>query len=140
MSRTLTPVIPVILCGGAGTRLWPVSRQLLPKQFHALVGDQSLLQQTVARLSGLASCAAPIIVCNSEQRFLAAEQLRACGTLPAEIVLEPVGRNTAPAEAVAAHAALAADPQACLLVLAADHSIADVPAFHRAIGTAQALA
>ena len=143
MSRTLTPVIPltpVILCGGAGTRLWPVSRQLLPKQFHALVGEQSLLQQTVGRLSGLAACAAPIIVCNSEQRFLAAEQLRACGTLPAAIVLEPVGRNTAPAVAVAAHAALAADPQASLLVLAADHSIADVPAFHRAIGTAHALA
>ncbi len=136
MSPTL---VPVILCGGAGSRLWPVSRQLLPKQFHSLVGEQSLLQQTAGRLAGLA-CTAPLMVCNSAQRFLAAEQLRACGIVPAAMLLEPVSRNTAPAVAVAAHSALARDPEATLLVLAADHSIADVPAFHRAIGTAQALA
>jgi mannose-1-phosphate guanylyltransferase/mannose-6-phosphate isomerase len=136
---------PVILSGGAGTRLWPLSRELYPKQLLALTGPRTLLQQTVLRLEGLAS-APPVIVCNEAHRFLVAEQLRQLKVAARATILEPFGRNTAPAIALAAHAALkgiAADANAVdpvLLVLPADHVIRDVPAFQRAarIGLAAA--
>jgi mannose-1-phosphate guanylyltransferase/mannose-6-phosphate isomerase len=131
---------PVILSGGAGTRLWPLSRELYPKQLLALTGTRTMLQQTVLRLEGLAA-AAPVVVCNEAHRFLVAEQLRQLRITPRATVLEPFGRNTAPAIALAAHAALrgagsdgSADP--VLLVLPADHVIRDVPAFQRAVRVA----
>ncbi|MHB1828466.1 MAG: mannose-1-phosphate guanylyltransferase/mannose-6-phosphate isomerase [Steroidobacteraceae bacterium] len=128
---------PIILSGGAGTRLWPLSRELYPKQLLALTGERTLIQQTALRLEGL-SAAAPVVVCNEAHRFLVAEQLRQIGIEPAAMVLEPVGRNTAPAIALAAQAALAAaradDP--LLLVLPADHVIRDVPAFQKAVRAA----
>jgi mannose-1-phosphate guanylyltransferase/mannose-6-phosphate isomerase len=131
---------PVILSGGAGTRLWPLSRELYPKQLLALLGERTMLQQTALRLEGLGA-AQPVIVCNEAHRFLVAEQLRQLGIEPQAIVLEPMGRNTAPAIALAAHAALkAAGPKATadplLLVLPADHVIRDVPAFHQAVHAA----
>jgi mannose-1-phosphate guanylyltransferase / mannose-6-phosphate isomerase len=131
---------PVILSGGAGTRLWPLSRELYPKQLLALTGERTMIQQTALRLEGLAA-AAPVVVCNEAHRFLVAEQLRQLGIEPQAIVLEPVGRNTAPAIALAAHAALkAAGPKAVvdplLLVLPADHVIRDVPTFHKAVQAA----
>src|SRR5688572_10231254 len=92
---------PVILSGGSGTRLWPLSRELYPKQLLPLVGEKSMLQETVQRLSGL-DAGGPIVVCNDAHRFLVAEQLRLMGAQPAAIILEPVGRNTAPAIALAA--------------------------------------
>ena len=127
-------IIPVILSGGAGTRLWPLSRELYPKQFLPLAGEHSLLQQTVLRLEGLGELAPPLVVCNEEHRFLVAEQLRAAGVHDAEILLEPAGRNTAPAVALAALRSLArGDHDAVLLVLPSDHVIADAPAFRRAV-------
>lgn len=94
-------ITPIILCGGSGTRLWPLSRELYPKQLLALTGSETLLQQTVIRLKGLKGVGAPIIVCNEEHRFLVAEQLRQVAIEPEAIILEPDGRNTAPAAAVA---------------------------------------
>jgi mannose-1-phosphate guanylyltransferase/mannose-6-phosphate isomerase len=122
--------------GGAGSRLWPMSRQLLPKQFLPLVSERTMLQETVERLRGLAGVAPPTVVSNSEHRFLVAEQLRAIGAPPRAQILEPVGRNTAPAVAVAALALERADPDALMLVLPADHLIRDVETFHLAIGRA----
>jgi mannose-1-phosphate guanylyltransferase/mannose-6-phosphate isomerase len=116
-------LIPVILSGGSGTRMWPLSRAAYPKQFLALNGGESLLQQTLLRLTGMVDVARPIIVSNAEQRFLVAEQLRAIGQVPASIVLEPCGRNTAPAVAIAALLALRTDPDATLLVLPSDHAV-----------------
>ena len=131
-------LIPVILSGGAGTRLWPLSRELYPKQLLPLVGTHTMLQDTVRRLQGL-EVAEPLIVCNDAHRFLVAEQLRQIGVAPRAILLEPVGRNTAPAIALAAHAALGEDAgDHLLLVLPADHVIRDVPAFHRAVQAAAA--
>jgi len=132
---------PVILSGGAGTRLWPLSRELYPKQLLPLTGVRTMLQQTVLRLEGL-SAAPPVIVCNEAHRFLVAEQLRQLRLTARATILEPFGRNTAPAIALAAHAALkgigadgnAVDP--VLLVLPADHVIRDVPAFQRAVRVA----
>jgi len=133
-------LVPVILSGGAGTRLWPLSRELYPKQLLPLVGPRTLLQDTVQRLAGLET-APPVVVCNEAHRFLVAEQLRAIGCPPGAIVLEPAGRNTAPAIALAAHAALAADQgDGLLLVLPADHVIRDVAAFQTAIAGAAAAA
>ena len=136
-------IIPVVLSGGSGTRLWPLSRASYPKQFLALAGEQSLIQQTVARARA-ATQAPPIVVCSAEHRFLVAEQLRALGITAgpdgARIVLEPLARNTAPAVAVAALLAAEADPESQLLVLAADHAIADVPGFAAAIGSASGVA
>jgi mannose-1-phosphate guanylyltransferase/mannose-6-phosphate isomerase len=128
---------PVILSGGAGTRLWPVSRELHPKQLLALTSSRTMLQETAARLAGVADVAAPVVVCNEAHRFLVAEQLRQLGTTPAAIILEPIGRNTAPAIALAARAAMAAAGEgALMLVLPADHVIRDVAAFQRAVSTA----
>lgn len=128
---------PVILSGGAGTRLWPLSRELHPKQLLALTSSRTMLQETAARLAGMPSVAGPVVVCNESHRFLVAEQMRQLGTKPAAIVLEPVGRNTAPAIALAAHAALAsAGEGAVMLVLPADHVVRDVEAFQAAVSAA----
>ena len=131
---------PVILSGGSGTRLWPVSRSLYPKQLLPLVSDNSLLQETARRLAGRPGIAAPLVICNSDHRFIIAEQLRAIAVEPADIVLEPVGRNTAPAVAVAALAIQKQDPEGVLAVLPADHAIADSDGFARAIHHAAGLA
>ncbi|SDI18025.1 mannose-1-phosphate guanylyltransferase [Pseudomonas flavescens] len=129
-------MIPVILSGGNGSRLWPLSRQLNPKQFLPIADDSlSMLQATIQRLEGL-QVSQPCLICNEEHRFLAAEQLRALGIENASILLEPVGRNTAPAVALAAIKALEKEHDPVLLVLAADHLIKDVSAFHRAVETA----
>ena len=125
-------LIPVILSGGVGSRLWPVSREAFPKQFQVLGGDQSMLLETATRLTGI-EASAPIIVCNEEHRFLVAEQLRTSGAEASAIVLEPVGRNTAPAVAVAALKALEVSDDAVLLVLPADHLIKDTNAFQSAV-------
>lgn len=129
-------MIPVILSGGNGSRLWPLSRQLNPKQFLPIADDSlSMLQATIRRLDGL-QVSQPCLICNEEHRFLAAEQLRTLGIENASILLEPVGRNTAPAVALAAIKALEKEHDPVLLVLAADHLIKDVDAFHRAVETA----
>ena len=127
-------LVPVILSGGAGTRLWPLSRELMPKQMLKLTSERTLLQETALRAGGQ-----PIIVCNQEHRFIVAEQMREVGIEPRAIVIEPCGRNTAPAVAVAAHLA-ADDPQAMLLVMPSDHLVRDTAAFRAAIDKAVPLA
>ena len=112
-------IVPVILSGGSGTRLWPVSRESFPKQLWPLISDRSLIQETALRATG-AGFAAPIVVCNHEHRFLIAEQLRLAGIEGARIVLEPVGRNSAPAIAAAALLQAETDPDAVLWMMAAD--------------------
>ena len=136
----MTPIVPVLLSGGSGTRLWPLSRETHPKQFQPLVGEGSLLQATWRRIEGLPGIAAPIVVANEEHRFMVAEQLRQLRVSPAALLLEPVGRNTAPAIAVAALQALAGGGDPLLLVLPSDHVIRDVPAFHAAVQAATAAA
>jgi len=128
-------IVPVVLSGGAGTRLWPLSREAYPKQFIPLLEEKSLFQATVCRLEGLTDCTAPLFVCNDQHRFLVAEQLRQLAVTPAAIVLEPVGRNTAPAVACAALQAGGSD--ALLLVLPADHVIVDTAAFQAAVMAAK---
>lgn len=138
---------PVILSGGSGTRLWPLSRELYPKQLLALTGTNTMLQETVLRLDGLGA-SPPVIVCNEAHRFLVAEQVRQLNVTPRTTLLEPFGRNTAPAIALAAHAALASESGSkgtheagpVLLVLPADHLIRDVPAFQQAVRHALAAA
>lgn len=125
-------LLPVIMAGGTGSRLWPLSRELCPKQFLTLLGEHSMLQQTVERLDGL-DAAYPLVICNEEHRFLVAEQLRQTGKLAGNIILEPAGRNTAPAIALAALTATAKGDDHLLLVLSADHVIQNTPAFHEAI-------
>ncbi|MCG5534301.1 mannose-1-phosphate guanylyltransferase/mannose-6-phosphate isomerase [Halorhodospira sp. 9621] len=129
---------PVIMAGGSGTRLWPASRELYPKQFLPLLGEESMLQQTVRRLEGLPH-ATPLFVCNEEHRFLAAEQLRQCGLESAPLLLEPEGRNTAPAIALAALHSTRNGDDPLLLVLAADHAMDDTTAFQEAVDKAAAL-
>jgi len=127
-------LVPVILSGGAGTRLWPLSRELMPKQLLALTGERTMLQETAARLAGFPDVTGPIVVCNEAHRFVVAEQLREMELAPNAILLEPEGRNTAPAIALAAHAALATvGEDALLLVLPADHTLSDLGAFQAAI-------
>jgi len=125
-------ILPVILSGGSGTRLWPLSRQAFPKQFLPLMGEDSLFQDTLARLSGLADMAKPLVICNQDHRFLVAEQLHKMD-LEADIMLEPEGRNTAPAVACAAHHAAAIDPKTVLLVLPSDHVISQPENFLAAV-------
>jgi len=132
-------MIPVILSGGSGSRLWPLSRKLYPKQFIDLVSEHTLFQETLLRLRGL-PIEEPIIVCNEEHRFTAAENLQQIDIQAASIVLEPVGRNTAPAIAAAAHVALQSDKDAVLLVLPADHKIGDVDGFQKVVLEANKLA
>ena len=138
-TQSRTELQPVILAGGSGTRLWPVSRSHYPKQFLPLTGEQTLLQQTAERLDGLGA-SAPLVLANVEHRFLAAEQLRAAGVEHARIVLEPEGRNTAPAIALAALQAQAEGRDPLLLILAADHHIGDPEAFQAAVARAMTLA
>jgi len=129
-------LIPVILSGGSGTRLWPLSRELYPKQLLPLVGDHTMLQETAKRVEGIPDVGPPVVVCNESHRFMVAEQLRELTVPPAAIVLEPVGRNTAPAVAVAAMVALEGRPDdddPVLLVLPADHVILDVASFRDAV-------
>ncbi len=123
---------PVLLSGGVGSRLWPVSREAYPKQFLPLAGSETMLVDTLHRVAGLAD-SAPMVICNEEHRFIVAEQLRDSGRGPGDIVLEPAGRNTAPAVAVAALKAVEAEPDAVLLVLPADHLIRDTAAFRAAV-------
>ena len=134
-------LLPVIMSGGSGSRLWPQSRSLYPKQFLPLVNERSMLQNTIARLDGLADIGKPLLIANEDHRFLVAEQLRQMGREAEAIILEPVGRNTAPAVALAALKALASgDNEPLLLVLAADHVIQDEAAFHHAIEAAMPVA
>lgn len=128
-------VTPVILSGGSGTRLWPLSREAHPKQFLPVIGEHSLLQATALRLQGL-NASAPIIVANETHRFLVAEQLQALGIKASALLLEPIGRNTAPAIAAAAYQALASDADAVLLVMPSDHAIRDVQGFQAAVAQA----
>jgi mannose-1-phosphate guanylyltransferase/mannose-6-phosphate isomerase len=129
-------IIPVILSGGDGTRLWPLSRKQYPKQYLPLVSNNTMLQETILRLNGLDNLADPIIVCNADHRFLVAEQCRQIDITKPTILLESVGRNTAPAIAAAALQSLTQTDDAVLLVLSADHVIQDIKAFHQAINIA----
>ena len=132
-------LIPVLLSGGVGSRLWPVSRESYPKQFLPLASEQSMLQETLARLDGI-DTASPIVVCTEEHRFVVAEQLRQLNCKAGTIILEPMGRNTAAAAAVAAICAQKNDPNAILLILSADHLIENVEAFRHSVRAALPLA
>lgn len=132
-------ILPIILAGGSGSRLWPMSRSNYPKQFLSLDGKLTMLQQTLQRLDGL-NAQPPMVVCNEEHRFITAEQIRQLGITHSGIFLEPMGRNTAPAIALAAFKALENDDDPCLLVLPADHVIDDNETFQRSIKCAKALA
>lgn len=132
----MSTIVPVLLSGGSGTRLWPLSREMHPKQFLPLVGTDTMLQATWLRAAPLAGDAGPIVVANEAHRFVVAEQLQQVGATPAAIVLEPVGRNTAPAIAAAALEALRDTPDAVLLVLPSDHVVQIPEAFHAAVRAA----
>ncbi len=129
-------IVPVILSGGAGTRLWPLSREQYPKQLLPLMGELTMLQETVRRLDGLPELEDPLVVCNDDHRFMVAEQMRQIDCQPSAIILEPVGRNTAPAVAVAALQATKDGKDPYLLVLPADHVIGDAEALCRTIAAA----
>ena len=128
-------IIPVILAGGSGTRLWPLSRKLHPKQFIELIGETTLFQEAILRLPELVE--KPLVICNEEHRFLTAEQLRQIDRSASSIILEPVGKNTAPAIALAALKSINNNENVILLVLSADHLIQDVGKFHQAIESAK---
>lgn len=131
----LSAITPVILSGGSGSRLWPLSRQALPKQLLALVGERTMIQETALRAHG-AAFAAPTVICGQDHRFLIAEQLRAAGITDARIVLEPAGRNTAPAAAIAALMVAQDDPDGLLLLMPSDHVVARPDAFTAAVAIA----
>ena len=133
------PVVPVILSGGSGTRLWPVSRESFPKQFWPLLSDRSMIEETARRAIG-PGFAPPIVVCNQDHRFIVAEHLRHAGIAGGRILLEPMGRNSAPAVAAAAILAAETDPDAVLWMMAADAAISDLPALHRLLAAAVAAA
>jgi mannose-1-phosphate guanylyltransferase/mannose-6-phosphate isomerase len=132
-------IYPVILSGGAGTRLWPLSRAVMPKQLLPLVTDKTMLQETALRVRNWSGLMAPLVVCGNDHRFLVAEQLREVGITPHGILLEPVGRNTAPAVTAAARHLVASDPDAIMLVLPADHVIEKNEAFRVAVERASRL-
>lgn len=139
IQKDIDMLFPIIMAGGTGTRLWPLSRGNYPKQFIPLCGEYSMLQETLLRLKGL-NHQPPMVICNEDNRFITAEQLKQLQHLPglsaAQILLEPVGRNTAPAIALAAFTAVAKGDDPLLLVLAADHVIQNIPAFHAAVAQA----
>ena len=135
MADAARPIVPVVLAGGVGSRLWPVSRSFLPKQFHRLLDDNSFLQNTLLRAQAVTE-QAPIIVCNEEHRFLVAEQCREVDVACDQIILEPEGRNSAPAIALAAWQAVKEQPDAILMVLTSDHLVSDQQAFAEAVATA----
>ena len=126
-------IVPVILSGGSGTRLWPLSRAMRPKQLLSMVSNYTMIQDTVTRLTGLTELVDPIIVCNEEHRFTIAEQMREVDIHPSAIILEPFGKNTAPAVAISALQSQKVDKDPVLLVLPADHVIANKTAFHEAV-------
>ena len=132
-------ITPVILSGGSGTRLWPLSREAHPKQFLPILGEHSLLQATALRLAGI-NASAPIVVANESHRFLVAEQLQQINLKASALLLEPVARNTAPAIAVAAYQALSVDSEAILLVMPSDHVITDQAGFQAAVAQACSIA
>ena len=136
-----SPLLPVVMAGGTGSRLWPLSRELYPKQFLVLDGELSMLQATIMRLEDL-HCTSPLVICNEQHRFVVAEQLRNINKLTHNILLEPVGRNTAPAVALAALSSLRnnSDNDPLLLVLAADHTIKNEAKFREAVNAAIPLA
>lgn len=132
----MTTIIPVLLCGGSGTRLWPLSRKSYPKQFVPLMGEETLFQASAKRLSGSAhglTFATPMVLTNSDFRFIVTEQLQAIGIDPGAILIEPEGRNTAPAVLAAALHALKTDPEAILLVAPSDHVVPDADAFQACV-------
>ena len=131
-------ITPIILSGGSGTRLWPISRALHPKQFISLINDSTLFQDTIMRLPEEASD--PLIICNEEHRFLVAEQLRQIESNNSGIILEPIGKNTAPAIAIAALSLFNNNQDPILLVLSADHLIHNNKSFHKSIKTARTIA
>jgi len=133
-------IYPVVLSGGTGSRLWPLSRTLLPKQFLPLISVRTMLQETLLRLEGIAGLKGPVLVCSNDHRFLAAEQLREIKVAAAAQILEPAGRNTAPAVAVAALHVQAADPDGIMLVLPADHLIRNIAQFHAVVAKAASVA
>ena len=128
-------VVPVLLCGGRGTRLWPISRSSYPKQFISIVdhNQNSLLQATCERVSGIENVTNPILICNEEHRFLAAEQLRETNIKPKSIILEPIGRGTAPAISLAALQSHSFEKDSILLILSTDHFIKDPKDFRKTI-------
>ncbi len=133
-------MIPIILSGGSGTRLWPLSRSLHPKQFHALTGSTTLIQQTALRLKDVGYANPPLVLCNEDHRFMVAGQLDEVGVSPSSIILEPVARGTAPAIAVAAKLVEAQHNDDVMAVFPADHVIADNDQFRPALDQALALA
>jgi mannose-1-phosphate guanylyltransferase/mannose-6-phosphate isomerase len=132
---------PVILCGGSGTRLWPLSRAMFPKQFIRLNGgNQSFMQATIKRLDGIEGIAAPTLLCNNDHRFLVLDEIATTGIEPHRIILEPIARNTAPAIAVAARSIVAEDPEAILVVMPSDHVIRNEKRFASAVADAAKIA
>jgi len=133
-------IIPVILAGGSGTRLWPLSRTLYPKQLLALIDEHTMLQHTLLRLRGLDDIVDPIVICNVNHWFASSAQLSEIDVRPSAAILEPVGKNTAPAVTAGAMAALEIDSSAILLVLPADHLIKDIDSFHEVVNTGRLIA
>ena len=135
-ARNVSRIHPVVLSGGAGTRLWPLSRAAYPKQLLALASERSLVQETVARSAGDAALSAPVVVCNEEHRFAIEDQLRQIRVEPQKLIVEPMARNTGPAVTAAALWLAARDPQALMLVQPSDHIVGSQSAFRRAVACA----